>query len=85
MITVTDLTNYLFVAFRDTNADETRFGGGAVSYTHLIAAQECYNADMTTTFYWGGQGKAIDGLNQKGLGAMYGCLDVYKRQMLSGG
>ena len=28
---------------------------------------------MTTTFYWGGQGKAIDGLNQKGLGAMYGC------------
>lgn len=39
----------------------------------VIAAQECYNADLTTVFYWGGQGKVIDGLNQKGLGAMYGC------------
>ena len=45
----------------------------AHGHSFVIAAQECYNADMTTTFYWGGQGKAIDGLNQKGLGAMYGC------------
>lgn len=39
----------------------------------VIAAQECYNADLTTSFYWGGQGKSIDGLNQKGLGAMHNC------------
>lgn len=39
----------------------------------VIAAQECYNTDLTTVFYWGGQGKIVDGLNQKGLGAMYGC------------
>ena len=45
----------------------------AHGHSFVIAAQECYNADMTTTFYWGGQGKAIDGLRQKGLGAMYGC------------
>ena len=45
----------------------------AHGHSFVISAQECYNADMTTTFYWGGQGKAIDGLNQKGLGAMYGC------------
>ena len=45
----------------------------AHGHSFVIAAQECYNADMTTTFYWGGQGKAIDGLNQKGLGAMCGC------------
>ena len=44
----------------------------AHGHSFVISAQECYNADMTTTFYWGGQGKAIDGLNQKGLGAMYG-------------
>ena len=45
----------------------------AHGHSFVIAAQECYNADLTTVFYWGGQGKAIDGLNQKGLGAMYGC------------
>lgn len=39
----------------------------------VISAQECYNADLTTVFYWGGQGKAIDGISSKGLGAMYGC------------
>lgn len=39
----------------------------------VIAAQECYSDALTTVFYWGGQGKAIDGLNQKGLGAMYNC------------
>ena len=33
----------------------------AHGHSFVIAAQECYNADMTTTFYWGGQGKAIDG------------------------
>lgn len=45
----------------------------AHGHSFVIAAQECYNADLTTVFYWGGQGKIIDGLNQKGLGAMYGC------------
>ena len=39
----------------------------------VIAAQECYNNDLTLVFYWGGQGKLIDGLNNKGLGAMYSC------------
>lgn len=39
----------------------------------VIAAQECYNSDLTTVFYWGGQGKAVDDLSQKALGAMYGC------------
>ena len=36
MITVTDLTNYLFVAFRDTNADETRFGGGDAMFESVL-------------------------------------------------
>nr|DAT20865.1 MAG TPA: Protein of unknown function (DUF1566) [Caudoviricetes sp.] len=39
----------------------------------VIAAQECYNSDFTTSFYWGGTGVTFDGLTQKGLGTMYNC------------
>lgn len=39
----------------------------------VIAAQECYSDTLTSLFPWGGQGKAIDGLSNKSLGAAYGC------------
>lgn len=39
----------------------------------VIAAQECYSETLTTLFPWGGQGKVIDGLSNKTLGAAYSC------------
>lgn len=45
----------------------------AHSQSFVIAAQECYAAGLSTSFYWGGLGKTIDGLSQKLLGKMYGC------------
>lgn len=46
----------------------------AHAQSFVIAAQECYSDTLTTTFYWGGQGKVIDGLSNKNLGAAYGCI-----------
>lgn len=45
----------------------------AHSQSFIIAAQECYAEGLTTTFYWGGLGKTIDGLSQKFLSRMYTC------------
>lgn len=45
----------------------------AHGHSFVIAAQECYNSDFSTLFYWGGHGFTFDGLTQKGLGAMYNC------------
>lgn len=39
----------------------------------VIAAQDCYDPNTGTLFYYGGQGKAIDGLSSTGLGKMYKC------------
>lgn len=45
----------------------------AHAQSFVIAAQECYGDNLTSTFYWGGQGKAVDGLSGMGLGKMYNC------------
>ena len=45
----------------------------AHSQSFVIAAQECYAADLSSSFYWGGLGKTIDGLSAKMLGKMYTC------------
>jgi len=45
----------------------------AHSQSFVIAAQECYAADLSSNFYWGGLGKTIDGLSAKMLGKMYTC------------
>lgn len=45
----------------------------AHSQSFVIAAQECYAEGLSTSFYWGGLGKPIDGLSQKVLGKMYAC------------
>lgn len=37
----------------------------------VIAAQDCVAANFTTLFCWGGYGKNIEGITQKGLGKMY--------------
>lgn len=46
----------------------------AHSQSFVIAGQECYSPNLTTTFYWGGQGKVIDGISYKHLGAAYSCI-----------
>src|SRR5699024_3528511 len=45
----------------------------AHSQSFVIAAQECYAEGLSTSFYWGGLGKTIDGLSQKILGKAYTC------------
>lgn len=45
----------------------------AHSQSFVIAAQECYAEGLSTSFYWGGLGKTIDGLSSKVLGQMYTC------------
>ncbi|MFT0348778.1 Vir protein [Bacteroides thetaiotaomicron] len=45
----------------------------AHSQSFVIAAQECYAGDLSSSFYWGGLGKTIDGLSAKMLGKMYTC------------
>lgn len=47
----------------------------AHSQSFVLAAQECFSGDFTSTFVWGGLGKAIDDLPYRGLGAMYNCFN----------
>lgn len=43
----------------------------AHSRSFVIAAQDCVAANFTSLFAWGGYGKNIEGITQKGLGKMY--------------